>query len=373
LGKDTLIQWTRHTFNPWRGCTKVSPGCTHCYAETLSKRNPAILGRWGPAGTRVVASESKWREPLAWDKAAKLAGERHRVFCASLADVFEDWDGPMVGPNGYSVYILPDGRWWPSMAGGRPSEGGLLTMGHVRERLFRLIRATPNLDWQLLTKRPENIARFWPVGHEFAGPGATEWPSVWLGTSVEDQAAADERIPHLLDIPAAVRFLSMEPLLGDVYFESRVRGYQCHLLSGEMWSPAHAYRPIRGIDWVIVGGESGSKARPFDLAWARSIRDQCQKAGAAFFMKQMGARPFDSRGADGFPAAHKVCGDPPSAADLAAMAISMELMVVDLKGSHGGDWDEWPVDLRVRQMPKGSTTNSLDQIADLRTGRIGRS
>lgn len=178
-------------FNPWRGCTKVSRGCANCYAEAGSKRNPAVLGVWGDAGTRVIASESYWRLPLKWDRQAAKAGERRRVFCASLADVFED----------------------------RPE------LVSPRQRLFRLIGDTPYLDWLLLTKRPENVLRMthdeWcpPVpGHvsQNAGDGHSwKWPSnVWLGVSVEDQQRADERIPILLQTPAAVRFLSCEPLLG---------------------------------------------------------------------------------------------------------------------------------------------------------------
>src|SRR5262245_49606753 len=119
--ENSKIQWTDHTFNVWRGCEKVSPGCAHCYAETMSRRNPAVLGEWGKHGTRVIASEAMWREPLKWDRQARAAGVRKRVFCASLADVFEDRP-ELVAP---------------------------------RERLFRLIEDTPNLDWQLLTKRPE--------------------------------------------------------------------------------------------------------------------------------------------------------------------------------------------------------------------------
>src|SRR5262249_10541241 len=117
--ENTRIAWTHHTLNPWRGCTKVSPGCTHCYAAELAKRNPAVLGRWGPGGPRVIASEAQWRNPLKWDRKAKAAGKRPRVFCASLADIFE----------------------------ARPE------LESPRARLFDLIAATPNLDWLLLTKR----------------------------------------------------------------------------------------------------------------------------------------------------------------------------------------------------------------------------
>src|SRR5689334_23137746 len=128
MSENSKIEWTHHTFNPWRGCARVSPGCEHCYAETWAKRNPAQFGTWGATGTRVVASDAMWREPLKWDRKAAAAGERHRVFCASLADVGEDRLDLMV----------------------------------PRRRLCELIVDTPNLDWLLLTKRPENLARLFP-------------------------------------------------------------------------------------------------------------------------------------------------------------------------------------------------------------------
>lgn len=136
MAENSKIEWTHHTFNPWRGCTKVSEGCKFCYAETMSGRNPGTLGIWGPRGTRVVAAESYWRQPLKWDKAAEAAGEQHRVFCASLADVFE-------GPES-----MPASEWPKVQA--------------ARAQLFGFIEATPHLDWLLLTKRPQNIARFSP-------------------------------------------------------------------------------------------------------------------------------------------------------------------------------------------------------------------
>lgn len=165
MGQDSKIEWTHHTFNPWRGCTKVSDGCKHCYAETMSKRNPSVLGVWGPRGRRVVAAESYWRQPLAWNCDAEQAGERRRVFCASLADVFE---GPETMPA----------ESWPVVEA-------------ARARLWRLIEVTPWLDWLLLTKRPVNAAQnsYVPI------TWWERWPdNVWIGTSVENQAAADERI-----------------------------------------------------------------------------------------------------------------------------------------------------------------------------------
>lgn len=274
MAENSKIEWTHHTFNPWRGCTKISDGCKNCYAETLSKRSPSILGVWGDNGTRVVASESMWKQPVKWNRDAAAAGERPRVFCASLADVFED----------RSELVAP------------------------RQRLFELIDRTPNLDWLLLTKRPENIKRLWPFGwydDQFT------WANIWLGTTVENQEQSDTRIPELLGIPAAVRFLSCEPLLGQVNLSLRNRQSTCPTCKGEgrILDPYHSQHPSQtgdgedqdwcldcserdekreGIHWVIVGGESGTGARPMHPDWARSLRDQCAAAGVPFFFKQRG-------------------------------------------------------------------------------------
>lgn len=270
MGKNTKIEWCDHTWNPWRGCSKVSAGCANCYAETLSHRNPAVLGVWGDDGTRVVASESMWRQPLRWNAQAahqvamaqKYGWEippRPRVFCASLADVFED----------------------------RPE------LEEPRERLFNLIYETKNLDWLLLTKRPD-FANRWIGG--LSGAGLAEFPSlypnVWFGTSVENQQTADERIPHLLRCPAAVHFLSIEPLLGPVDLLRHLN----RRIQGELRTE------LQSISWVIVGGESGPRARPMDPAWARSLRDQCQAAGVPFFFKQGSAANWTNfKDFDSFP------------------------------------------------------------------------
>ena len=232
--QDSKIEWTDHTFNPWHGCFKVSPGCQHCYAETLNHRYG--FSNWGPAKTtsRRMMSENYWKQPHKWNKEAAAAGVRRRVFCASMADVFEDH--PQVG--------LP------------------------RAQLFTMIEATPALDWLLLTKRPENMTRFTPD----AWRGG--WPAnAWAMTSVENQEQADKRIPELLKVPASIRGLSCEPLLEAVDL-------------GRWIIPAS--EPVSHIDWVIVGGESGHGARPMHPAWARGLRDQCQASGVAFFFKQWG-------------------------------------------------------------------------------------
>lgn len=227
MAANSKIEWTDATFNPWIGCTAVSCACDHCYAETLVKRYG------GDFATRRRTSPANWKKPLAWNRKAKAAGKRMRVFCASLADVFDNQ--------------VP-AEW--------------------RADLFALIDATPWLDWQLLTKRPQNVAKMLPATW---GDG---WPNVWLGTTVENQTEADRRIPHLLDVPARRKFLSCEPLLGPIKFKG-VPGFNRTNLSLWNW-------------WIIVGGESGRGARPMRLDWARGVRGQCAAAGVPFFFKQWG-------------------------------------------------------------------------------------
>lgn len=247
MGKNSGIEWTTHTFNPWWGCVKVSPGCQNCYAETLANRFDHNI--WGPAktSTRRFFGDKHWKEPLHWNKEAEGLSVRPRVFVASMADVFED-----------NPLLL-----------------------EARARLFSLIDDTPNLDWLLLTKRPENIKRLWPEG--FWYDYQFSWPNLWLGTSVEDQQRADERIPFLLEIPAKVRFLSVEPLLGPVdLWGARYRN------PDGSYTGAISTWNNHGINWVIVGGESGSKARPMKGEWVRSIQRDCEAAGVPFFFKQWG-------------------------------------------------------------------------------------
>lgn len=238
MGKDSRIEWTHHTFNPWWGCVKVSPACKHCYAESWAKR--IGLDLWGGRAPRRFFSEVHWREPLKWNREADAVRERRRVFCASMADVFE----------------------------------ARAELDPWRERLWSLIEATPALDWLLLTKRPEHVGR--------CVPWSKSWPgNVWLGTTAENQRWANERLPELLRYPAVVRFVSCEPLLGPLEVSPWLR------------------RGRRRIDWVIAGGESGHKARPMNPEWARYLRDQCARAGVPFHFKQWGHwRPEDG-GVDG--------------------------------------------------------------------------
>lgn len=229
MAEKTEIAWTDSTFNPWWGCSKVGPGCDHCYAETLDRRTGGDF--WGPRKTPRVMSGDNWRKPRRWQKdhAAFEAehGRRHRVFTGSMCD--------------WADKNSPDGQ---------------------RDRLFALIRETPDLDWQLLTKRAPNIAKFLPADW---GSG---YQNVWLGVTVEDRKHGLPRIDDLREAPAKVRFLSIEPLLEDL---------------GEI--------DLAGIHWVIVGGESGPGCRPMDMAWVENIRSQCDSHSVPFFYKQRGGHP----------------------------------------------------------------------------------
>ena len=339
---DTSIQWTDKTWNPTRGCSRVSQGCVNCYAERQAARfaQPPLYGmppdtagpfhgfvkrvNGHPAWTgKVELIESKLTEPLRWRKPA-------RIFVNSMSDLFHE--------------ALPD---------------------EAIDRVFAVMALCPQHTFQILTKRPDRLRKwaseqnpYATVGHRIATHGnnisavwkrelpnthSLTWPlpNVWLGVSVEDQATADERIPLLLQTPAAVRFVSYEPALGPVDFSPYIFCVECKEKDGfNAESDGLCKRPI--LDQIIVGGESGPGARPFDLAWARQTIKQCHAAGVACFVKQLGAKPFQQhaencnenrfRGPK-----ERVCnctGGP-----------------LDLLDKKGGDMAEWPEDLRVREFP----------------------
>lgn len=264
---DTNIEWTDKTWNPVVGCTKVSQGCKNCYAKTLhDKRHKAYLEHRGifPANGKPIPAQyaepfetvqlkrGRLRDPLHWRRPA-------RVFVNSVSDLFH--------PD------VPD---------------------EFIDEVFAVMAIAKQHTFQVLTKRPERMAAYlnyrWRVDHicaqwygfseQPAEPQAWPLPNVWQGTSVENQEAADKRIPHLLETPAAVRFLSCEPLLGPVNL-----GPYLWEEAGPAWAGKN---PSPGIHWVIVGGESGHGARAMHLDWARSLRDQCSSAGIPFFYKQTG-------------------------------------------------------------------------------------
>lgn len=385
---NTAIEWATHTFNAWEGCSRVSPGCANCYAEARARR----LGssKWGPGGTRVTRSESFWRQPLRWNAEAGWCGNpvcktkgrvehikpgkcacgldvvRPRVFCNSLSDVFEDWQGGSDSDGSMTCYrtgeelsINQNGHVWPmghpSMSDGDDWGARPYTMADVRARLFRLIDATPNLDWLIVTKRPENINRFTTARNlgertEAVADGdahaPAEWPfwrdNVWHLASVEDQPTADRRIPELFKVRSACLGLSMEPLLEHVqlrqtFADESYRQYltgQFHNMraKGESNSPDFMFstndQSFPKLGWIIVGGESGRKARPTKTEAIRGVVKQCQIAGTPVFVKQLGTDPVS--------------------------LLSLPLVRPDgqrLSDKKGGAMEEWPPDLRVRQSP----------------------
>lgn len=276
MGENSAIAWTTHTFNPWWGCVNVSAGCAHCYAEAFAHRMGMSL--WTPGGERRMFGDAHWNEPRKWDRKAVAKGERARVFCASMADLFED----------HPALIEP------------------------RARVFGLIEETPGLDWLFCTKRIENVAGMAPWG--------SAWPrNVWMLATVEDQTTANERVPVLLSLPAAVRGLSLEPLLGPV----DVRRY---------------LDPVFGLDWLIVGGESGPRARECFVDWVRDLVKQGRDKHVPMFVKQLGAAYSDP--------INGVVGVALRIPNNAAGLIGKRLA-----DPAGRDPAEWPEDLRVREFP----------------------
>jgi protein gp37 len=226
MGAVTKIAWCHHTFNPWWGCVQVSPLCDHCYAMMLDARW-FKRAHWGPRAPRRYFADAYWAGPPKWDRLAGLEGQRRRVFCASMADVFDNKADPT-----------------------------------MRDRLWHTIRGTRNLDWLLLTKRIGNAPKMLP---DDWGDG---YPNVWLVVSV-DQAAIEREVPKLLAIPAVVHGVSIEPQLAPIRLGR--------------------FAPL--LQWVINGGESGAGARPFHLEWARSLVAECRSAAIPIFMQRMGSKP----------------------------------------------------------------------------------
>jgi len=320
----TKIEWTDETWNPTRGCSMAkgseTGGCLNCYAardqlrrlKTVSANGKpfAIMTENGPRWTgKVELMESKLTEPLHWKTP-------RRVFVNSMSDLFH-----------------PDLPW------------------AAIDRVWQVMLDAPQHTYQILTKRPDVMLEYLKtdtVGGRAHFGTIPDW--IWLGVSVEDQPTADARIPLLLQTPAAVRFVSYEPALAAVDFSDYMWPLHWHWAAGYPTPQAalaagayavqkrqalvSAYCPF--LDWVIVGGESGPDARPFDIEWARSTIRQCKAAGAAVFVKQLGARPYQGSLGDGrMP----------------------ELALTDRKG---GDWDEWPADLRVRELARKTLPESID-------------
>ena len=255
MAVESKIEWTDATFNPWIGCTKISPACDHCYAS-VSTATRRFGVEWGAGKPRRRTSPDNWALPERWNRQHEEFfaehGRRRRVFCASLADVFDN-------------EVHASWRW----------------------DLFRLIRATPNLDWLLLTKRIGNARDMLNTAaaaalEDFVGAKTWDrdpWSNVWLGATIANQQEAERDIPKLLSVPASRWFLSMEPLLGPVDLRTVMVP---NSITRDM-VPA-----LRRLHWVIVGGESGISARPMHPDWAYSLRDQCEDFGVPFLFKQWG-------------------------------------------------------------------------------------
>ncbi len=321
MGQDSKIAWCDRTFNPWISCAqkilpngKMHAGCVNCYAKAQRGRFGVT---WGPNGTRRKTSEGYWKKPLAWNRQAVCGNchegvtidqarnsvicyqchgigvKRPRVFADSLCDVFEDWQGPIVDHHGDTI-------WWDGYYHNPPKlEAGaghrLATMADLRNNLFGLIDQTPNLDWLLATKRPENAPQMTPAvagraqcatGIDCAHPDCDAWyrDNVWLLYSASDQESLEAGLPHLLACRDLVPVLglSLEPLVGPIDLSAVM-----HTTYGDV--EGHCTGPdgcVSDLDWVIVGGESGPKARPCAIEWVDDIRRQCAAAGVPCFIKQ---------------------------------------------------------------------------------------
>ncbi len=310
MGDKTGIAWTDATWNPVTGCTKVSAGCKHCYAERVfprayagqmviaesSKRfcddgNPDKIVR-PRRFTDVMTHPDRLDQPLRWRRP-------RRVFVNSMSDLFHD-----DVPDAFIALV------WSRMAIAQQHTFQILTK---RPERMRALIADP--AWQKLVEIAFSVLRWKHHGPEAMWP----LPNVWLGVSVEDQVTADKRITVLLETPAALRFVSYEPALGPVDFD---------LIRGQLPVSADEHMPDpQWIDWIIVGGESGPKARPFDVEWARDTVSQCRASGVPVFVKQLGAYPYD-------------------------YDLSRESLGITHRA--GADIDEWPADLRVQEWPAGS-------------------
>jgi protein gp37 len=379
VAENSKIEWTDHTFNPWIGCTKVSLGCDNCYAAAQDKFRSWTPEGWG--GPRKRTAPSTWAKPVQWNK----AGFRECADCgwrgewaASFVD--SDIGGDHICPKCQSMLVRPTRRrvFCSSLADVFDNQ----VPAEWRADLFRLIAATPNLDWLLLTKRIGNAAT---MIREYLDSWTPPLPAlhhnVWLGATVVNQEEADRDIPKLLAVPARVRFLSMEPLLGPVNLWLPTRHFMTgrgpfgdqepvamcdHCCNGDRCDdPTHYERGRpewrvrcphcrgtgrgRPIDWVIVGGESGPGARPMQLQWGREIVRQCRAAGVPVLVKQLGRHVLDdgmSSPGEHWPAGtDRRSGVPrPTERDPGFM--------VHMKDRKGGDWSEWPEDLRVREFPE---------------------
>lgn len=338
MSDKSAIEWTDASWNPVRGCTKVSPGCAHCYAETFAERFRGVSGHPYEQGFDLRLVPEKLTDPLRWKKP-------RRVFMNSMSDLFQDGVPDSYIDQVFAVMALPGAS---TRATGRytPHTFQILT-----KRPARMLAYLTHPDRKSLVQRAALLS-VRERGATWGTPYMWPLPNVWLGVSVENQHFADERIPLLLQTPAAVRFISAEPLLGHVDIEGALRGYPRQTserryvtrdmaidagdraLAGSLYSDEEWEQTSPALNWVIIGGESGPGARPMDLAWARAIVQQCQAADVPVFVKQLGANPVETS-----PACGGVIGRTAYPLDR-------------LRSPKGGDMNEFPSDLRVREFPR---------------------
>lgn len=361
MAEHTKISWATHTWSPWIGCSKVASGCTNCYAEAdFAIRRKKVV--WGPKGSRVKTSDAYWKKPLRWNAMVDDDREMFRDCCyegrndpiliephhpkvfPSLCDPFEDWSGEIVDSSGERLDKF-DEQWRPA------------TMNDLRCDMFKLIDATPNLDWLLLSKRPENILHMWPIveGSPYiAEAGAmndyqlNRRENVWLIYSASDQESLEAGMRYLLKCRtlSPVLGLSLEPLLGPVNLKLAT---ECDRNCNE-----YTYAECPGtsgpcimqrlVDWVIVGGESGHNARPCALEWIDDIRRQCEAAKVPCFIKQMGSNPVTEN-------ANIWHFDRPGRRIGAAWGHGAAGCRINFDDSKGSDPSEWTEELRVQEFP----------------------
>jgi protein gp37 len=363
----TKIEWADGTWNPWIGCTKVSPGCKNCYAEVTTRAR--VLRKqgqetWGKGARRSRTSAGYWKQPGRWNEQPWICNGCG-VAVRDPNDIL-DVTGECFHLSGFHRK-----RVFPSLCDWLDEEVPIEWLGDF----LKVIQETPNIDWLLLTKRPQLFfKRLSAAGHRLYDDGfldaalmvewwiGAQWKSpanVWVGTSCEDQERADERVPELLKIPARVRFLSCEPLLGEIDLEDITTGapdrpggehhLNCLSLEGDNPADDEEYHGAL-INWVIVGGESGPGARPCAVDWVRSLAAQCTTAGVAPFIKQLGAVAVKVTGLEH----SENCNNDDCALSGAPGDCDGDIAYdrLQLKDPKGGDMSEWPQDLRVREMPK---------------------
>lgn len=354
MAKETEISWCDSTFNFWEGCTKVSPGCTNCYAE--ARNNRFHHGKnWGKGAPRLLRSDAYRKEPRKWEAMSYRGRFRQCPECGWRGDVPSDeMDCPTTGCScaGLDMFCVRPRVFSASLSDWLDDEVPIEWLAD----LLKLIHDTPNLDWQLLTKRPQNWRpRITAAGDHVYETGEgpliawlADWGdfnvpphNVWIGTSVEDKKRADERIPELVKIPARVRFLSCEPLLEAVSLDN----YILPTLRDAQEAYQGRSTDYPRIHWTIWGGESGPSARACNIDWIAGGVRECRKADVPSFVKQLGSNAQTSNANLYDWPDKRILVDSCCIEGFAAAGLRT-------KNKKGGDMSEWPHELQIREFPK---------------------